>query len=458
MNKNEDSELGVSAVILAGGSGLRMHNSKAKQLLKIAGKPILEHTLETFCSIADFTEILVVVNSEYESDFSAITARLGDHRISLVAGGNTRSESTLNALLRIKDQNKVLIHDAVRPFITVGIIRRVIEALDFYEAVDTVTSTADTIVEVDSGNLVVNIPARDSLRRGQTPQGFIASTLKTGYSAALEDPNFAATDDCGVIKKYMPDKQIFCVNGSSENIKITEPIDLTIADGILQSRTEPLCGQEKNLHSVDGQVMVVMGGSSGIGKSIVDLGRTYGATVYDVSRSTSGTDITDCDQVRKAVESIISKSGKIDHVVITAGVLYVQDLSELSYAAMQEMIQVNFLAPTAIASLVYPHLQASKGSLTLFSSSSYSRGRASYSVYSATKAAIANLTQALAEEWSDSQVRINAVSPQRTNTPMRSRAFGAEQAETLLDPRQVAEKTLTLIATGITGQIIDVRL
>src|SRR5690606_30655038 len=86
------------------------------------------------------------------------------------------------------------------------------------------------------------------------------------------------------------------------------------------------------------------------------------------------------------------------------------------------------------------------------------RGRANYSTYSATKAGVVNLTQALSEEWSDSGVRINCINPQRTATPMRTAAFGDEPPESLLDPADVARVTLRVIDSGMTGQIVTVQV
>jgi 2-C-methyl-D-erythritol 4-phosphate cytidylyltransferase len=95
--------------------------------------------------------------------------------------------------------------------------------------------------------------------------------------------------------------------------------------------------------------------------------------------------------------------------------------------------------------------------MLLFTSSSYTRGRAGYSLYSSAKAATVNLTQALADEWSPAGVRINCVNPERTATPMRTKAFGHEAMDTLLDSMSVARSSLDVLVSGQTGQIIDVR-
>ena len=119
---------------------------------------------------------------------------------------------------------------------------------------------------------------------------------------------------------------------------------------------------------------------------------------------------------------------------------------------------MNYLAPIAIARASLPYLRSSGGQLLLYTSSSYTRGRAGYSVYSSTKAAIVNLTQALADEWSTDGVRVNCINPERTATPMRTRAFGDEPAGSLLTARAVALTSIDVLLADISGQVVDVRL
>ena len=103
-------------------------------------------------------------------------------------------------------------------------------------------------------------------------------------------------------------------------------------------------------------------------------------------------------------------------------------LVETSEETIYAATEVNYLAPVFIAQVFFPHLQRTGGSLLLFTSSSYTRGRSGYSLYSSAKAAVVNLTQALADEWGESGVRVNCINPERTGTPMRTKAFGEEPA------------------------------
>ena len=119
--------------------------------------------------------------------------------------------------------------------------------------------------------------------------------------------------------------------------------------------------------------------------------------------------------------------------------------------------EVNYLAPIHIAQVFHPHLRETRGSLLLFTSSSYTRGRSGYSLYSSAKAAVVNLTQALADEWAGDGVRVNCVNPERTATPMRTKAFGEEPEGTLLTSEAVAETSLDVLISSWTGHIVDVR-
>jgi NAD(P)-dependent dehydrogenase (short-subunit alcohol dehydrogenase family) len=130
---------------------------------------------------------------------------------------------------------------------------------------------------------------------------------------------------------------------------------------------------------------------------------------------------------------------------------------ETSEETVYNVTEVNYLAPVLIAQEFFPHLRRTHGSMLNFTSSSYTRGRRGYSLYSSTKAAVVNLTQALADEWSDDGVRVNVINPERTGTPMRTRAFGQEPPGTLLDSEEVARRSLDVLVSGETGMVVDIR-
>jgi 2-C-methyl-D-erythritol 4-phosphate cytidylyltransferase len=172
---------------------------------------------------------------------------------------------------------------------------------------------------------------------------------------------------------------------------------------------------------------------------------------------TTGLEIRDADAVRAAVDAASERLGGLDHVVCTAGILRLGAIAETGAADLAEVIDVNVTGTLHAARAAYPHLLASGGSFTAFASSSFTVGRPGYVTYSASKAAVVNLVQGLAEEWADDGIRVNAVSPERTDTPMRRRAFPDEDREGLLSAPEVAAATLRLLTSDLTGQVLDVR-
>ena len=120
-------------------------------------------------------------------------------------------------------------------------------------------------------------------------------------------------------------------------------------------------------------------------------------------------------------------------------------------------ININYIGAINVAKASIEYLKKSMGAILLFTSSSYTRGRALYSTYSSTKAGIVNLAQALAEELSSDKIRINVINPERCATPMRFKAFGKEPEGSLLLPEKAAEASLKTLLSDLTGQVIDVR-
>lgn len=451
------------AVLLAGGTGQRVDLGIPKQFLKVAGKTILEHTILTFLEHDRVDEVLVTIAPDYHDEARAIVDRLDPQKpVRVLDGGVTRSESTRAAIAALADRGDcyVLVHDAVRPLVPPSVISRNIEALATHEAVDTVMPTADTIVRVTSeGDRVEGIPSRDVLRRGQTPQSFRLETLRRAYALAAEDGSFVATDDCGVVLHYLPDVEMAAVEGSEENMKVTRKVDLHLLDKLFQlSESMPPEVTEHRLHrELAGRTVVVLGGSSGIGASVVASASSYGANALAFSRSTTDLHVQDRQRLRQVATEVEQQYGSVDHVINCAGILPQGDLCDASDEDIWGSTEVNYVAPVLIAQTFHEALVRSGGSLTFFTSSAYTRGRAGYALYSSAKAAVVNLTQALADEWSDSGVRVNCISPERTSTPMRSNAFGHEPAGSLLSADDVGVLTLAVLTSGETGHVYDVR-
>ena len=231
-------------IILASGAGSRYKSDVPKQFVKIAGKTVLEHTLDIFENSAYIDAVILVITPDYRQFAEEILLKNNFKKvIKLLNGGETRKESSYIGISSIDDKEaNVIIHDCARPFLTERIIKDCAEALKQYDAVDVAIPSADTIIKVQD-NVIENIPDRKFLMRGQTPQCFKLSVIKQAHKLSENDSNF--TDDCGLIVKYGLGK-VFVVEGDMENIKITYPSDIYMADRLFQVRST-LFPHEQNL-------------------------------------------------------------------------------------------------------------------------------------------------------------------------------------------------------------------
>jgi len=452
------------AVILAGGSGDRLKSSRQKQLVKLAGKAVIEHTLNIFQKSKVIDEIAIIANDACLDEIEKIVSNSCIDKVKrILLGGKTRNESSLAAINsymtddKVKDIN-LIFHDAVRPFLSQEILRKVVEALDSYNAVDVAIPATDTIIESISGNIITNIPERSKLFRGQTPQAFRLETIKNAYDIALKDKGFKATDDCGVVIKYLPNEKVFIVNGSEMNMKITYELDLFIADKLFQLNSFQINHEkEYYFNLLKDKTVVVFGGSYGIGKDIVDICKKYTKNVFSFSRSENGVDVKETESVKKSLKSVYQKCGRIDYVVNTAALLKKETLVNTTYGDIQDVIDTNYKGMVNVAKEAFDYLKDSHGQILFFTSSSYSKGRAFYSLYSSTKASAVNFTQALSEEWSDFSIRVNCINPERTKTPMRIKNFGNEPDANLLKSEDVALVAIKTLISDFTGQVVYIR-
>jgi 2-C-methyl-D-erythritol 4-phosphate cytidylyltransferase len=226
------------AVVLAGGTGRRFGGGLPKQLQLLAGQPLVAHSIAAFQAAPGVDAILLVMAAGFAEQ---ARDQLGDGRyaklIGIIEGGTARADSARRAIAALGSAEcNVLLHDAARPLVDQRIIADCVAALGTSLAVGVVVPSPDTIVVV-SDSVMTGMPSRASLRRCQTPQGFRLSVLRRAHELALADSGFtdaAATDDCSVVLRYLPDVAIPVVPGSERNIKITYPTDLDVAEALLR--------------------------------------------------------------------------------------------------------------------------------------------------------------------------------------------------------------------------------
>ena len=443
----------VAFVLLAGGQGLRLNQDTPKQFIRVAGKSLLEHSYMALHSYDPHARMVVVV----PADAVALAKKLlaNQPTAEFVIGGDSRQASTWAALkhLSADPPHSVVIHDAARPFLSAQIVHDVVQALEQHEAVDVAIPTADTII-VERDGFIQSIPKRNHIYRGQTPQGFHFKPLIRSYQEVGESRLAEFTDDCGIYMDCNPMGRVRIVKGSSENIKITEDLDLALADEIFRTRA-PRWDPENQGLAVRNKRALIFGGTKGIGNAISRVLQESGAFTVEVGRS-MGCDITNAEQVAASVERATAQMGGIDFVVNTVGLLLNEGLSEQSLEDIDQLIRVNLLGALYVARASHGALALSRGMLLNFSSSSYSRGRANYTPYSASKAAIVNMTQGLAEEWATDGIRVNCLVPGRTDTSMRRSNFADEAEHTLLNPYDVALSACKLLSSQATGMTVRV--
>lgn len=448
------------AVILAGGIGSRLGMSLPKQFFKVAGKTVIEHAVDAFEKNESIYEIAIVIDKHYLFMLEDMVIKNGWQKVKrILKGGEERYHSSLAAINAYQDfkQANLIFHDAARPLVSQRIINDVVNAMNDYNAIDVAINSADTIVEVEN-DIITAIPDRGKMRRGQTPQCFKQETIAKAYELALQDKKFKATDDCGIVKRYLPEEKIFVVQGEEVNMKLTYPEDTYLLDKLFQLRSVEVQNTPISLDNFAEKILVVFGGSYGIGKSIVDYAKSNEIRVYSFSRSENNVDISNVEDVKNALEKVFQIEKKIDFIVNTAGILHKEPLATMSYKTISDTINTNYFGMVNIALASLPYLKESKGHILFFTSSSYTRGRAFYSIYSSTKAATVNFVQAISQEWESFGIRVNCINPERTKTPMRTKNFGNEPEDTLLDPDKVALRCFQALLSNDSGQVIDVRL
>ena len=213
-------------IIVAGGKGLRMGSDIPKQFLPINGLPVLMRTIRRFREYsADINIILVLPKSQQAYWHSLCEEYHFDERYSIADGGDTRFHSVSNGLSLVPDdaEGVVGVHDGVRPFPSVDMIRRCYSQARISKAVIPVTSVVETLRHIDGHNVM-----RDDYRLVQTPQTFDIQLLKQAY----QQPYITAfTDDASVVEHA--GGQVTMVEGNRENIKITTPFDLQVANAIV---------------------------------------------------------------------------------------------------------------------------------------------------------------------------------------------------------------------------------
>ncbi|GEK35187.1 IspD/TarI family cytidylyltransferase [Kurthia sibirica] len=231
----------IYAGILAGGKGTRMGNvPMPKQFLTLQNKAIIIHTVEKFILNSKIDKIICAVPKDWVQYTNDLLKKhqLNIPRVSVVSGGTDRNDTIMKVIEAIEgefqttEEDILITHDAVRPFLTHRIIEENIEKGLLNGAVDTVIEAIDTIVESTDGQYITNIPVRSAMYQGQTPQTFNIKKLKSLYDGLTSEEKEILTDAAKIF--VIKGEKVGLVRGETYNIKVTTPYDLNVANSILK--------------------------------------------------------------------------------------------------------------------------------------------------------------------------------------------------------------------------------
>jgi 2-C-methyl-D-erythritol 4-phosphate cytidylyltransferase/2-C-methyl-D-erythritol 2,4-cyclodiphosphate synthase len=307
----------TTALIVAAGSGSRAGGALPKQYAQVAGKPLIAHAYGAFAEHPGIDEVVVVIAAGAEP---LVTAALGD--VHTIVGGTTRRESVARGLAAVSG-DRVLVHDAARPFVPAAVIARVLAALDAADAAMPVLAVADTLVR--DGAVV----PRDGLSRVQTPQGFRAAALRAAHAAWPE--NAEATDDAQMVRRL--GGSVALVQGDAMLDKVTHPEDFAAAEARVTWETRSASGFDVHRLEVGeelwlGGVLIPHDkGLSGHSDADVGLHALTDALLGTIAAGDIGTHFPPSDPQWKGADSaqflqhaarlITEKGGRIDFVDLT---------------------------------------------------------------------------------------------------------------------------------------------
>lgn len=223
---------GCTAVIVAAGTAQRMCGID-KMMTPLGGVPLLLRTVRALSASEKIIDMIIVTRKELLQDARELCERDDKRICAVVAGGSSRAESVLRGLEAVRTE-LVAIHDGARPLVSVRVIEEVIAAAEQYGAAAPAIPVHDTIKIAQNG-IVVQTPDRRTLFAVQTPQVFRTETIRAALQAALAQ-NLPLTDDCSAMEAA--GYSVHLTAGEEENLKITVPSDLTLAEAILKRREE----------------------------------------------------------------------------------------------------------------------------------------------------------------------------------------------------------------------------
>ncbi len=424
-------------VILAGGTGTRFNGNMPKQYMKLNGKEVIAYSIDAFRNSKSLNDFIAVVNDdEYEE--KNIETKYG---ISCIKGGKTRNESIYNAINYIKnnfpDCEKVIFHDAARPFIKYDIIDNYIDLLNTNDAVITAVQITDSIGKLNEGPI-----DRSQYYLIQTPEAFKFRILLKYFSA---DSSITS-----IVQQMPKNLEVLRNHDLKFNLKITYPEDLFIAEQLIRLKyfkkdSETI--EDKNLF--DDKKALIFGGTGGVGTEIINRFKSLG--VHFLAPSSKELDLYNI-----TTKDIVEYCGDFKpDIIINAAAFSATDHDGL-LDMFDKVFNINLKSNLVL--IEYAKYLEKKVNIVLFSSSSSTRGRENITLYSAAKAGLNSIVESLAEKMSKHKIYINAIIPEKINTPMIQKLHkGSVKYRELLDVEDVIDAVLHCSIANTFGELIHIR-
>ncbi|MES2121826.1 MAG: 2-C-methyl-D-erythritol 4-phosphate cytidylyltransferase, partial [Chlamydiota bacterium] len=310
-----------AAILLLGGTGTRFGSDLPKQFHRLCGKKVYLHTLEKLIDSGLFGTIVLVCPKQWMCEVKKDTA--SHPELLIVEGGSSRQESSFKGLLALPENTQtVLIHDAVRPFVSRAILSENVTGAKQFHAVDTCIPSTDTLVHAPDQKTITSIPNRSELLRGQTPQSFSYPLILKAHQQALIDGIHNASDDCSLVLRL--GHPIHVIQGSERNMKITTELDILLAEQLFRMGENHLAETHAKL-PLSGKTFAITGGMGDIGRAIAHLLQQEGARAIPISRSSPHypADLSSFSSTQNAFDQIQREFGPLDGLINSVGLLQI---------------------------------------------------------------------------------------------------------------------------------------
>lgn len=418
---------------MAAGDSKRFGGYMLKQYLKINGMEMVAYSIRAMRAAKSIDKIILVEDEEeFKSQYIA-----KKYNVECIVGGSTRNRSIKNAIDYIKahyDCDKVVFHDSVRPLINAIRLDGVMNSLDEYEAAVTVARINDALVDNEFSTV-----ERRNYQLIQTPEAFRFGILENFNS---ESKDLAIASQLKGINILKTDADVF-------NMKITYPEELFIAEQLMRLNYYSVNHNDEFTCGTLPEKVLLLGGSGGIGQAIKEYLLKSNVEFRAPShRELNLSDVT--------VEKIGNYLGDFTpDAIINAAAIYYDDKAGLS-DTFDEIFAVNVKSNEVF--IEYALTLNKKVNIVLISSSSSTKGRANITNYSAAKAALNSIVESQADRLYDNGVYLNAVIPEKVNTPLIAKLHKTEiNPRELLEPEDVINAIMYLASSDEHGKLIHIR-